>query len=121
LRSGWAGLQCFVQVHRSVRQKDRLTEEMAYFISSLPATTPAAVFGAGIRGHWRIENTLHYVKDVTMKEDASKTRTKNAPQNISLMKNLALNLLRQAGYTNIAQAIRLVANDIPKIWEMVSA
>lgn len=56
-----------------------------------------------------------------MKEDASKTRTKNAPQNISLMKNLALNLLRQAGYTNIAQAIRLVANDIPKIWEMVSA
>jgi predicted transposase YbfD/YdcC len=79
------------------------------------------VFSDGIRGHWRIENSLHYVKDVTMKEDTSRTRTKNAPQNISLMKNLALNLLRQAGYTNIAQAIRLVANDIPKIWEMVSA
>jgi hypothetical protein len=68
-----------------------------------------------------IENTLHYVKDVTMKEDASKTRTGNAPQNISLIKNLALNLLRQSGYTNIAQAIRLIANDIPKIWGMVSA
>ena len=110
-----------MQVRRSARHSDKLTEETAYFISSLPVTTPAAVLGAGIRGHWRIENTLHYVKDVTMKEDASKTRTENAPQNISLIKNLALNLLRQAGYTNIAQAIRLVANDIPKLLELVLA
>jgi predicted transposase YbfD/YdcC len=94
---------------------------MAYFISSLPTTTPAKEFAQGIRGHWHIENSLHYVKDVTMKEDASKTRTQYAPQNNSLIKNIVLNILRQQGYTNIAQAIRLLANDIPKLWKLVSA
>lgn len=81
LREKWMGLQCFIQVHRSVRYRGKLTEETAYFISSLPLAVPATVFGTGIRGHWRIENSLHYVKDVTMKEDASKTRTKGTSQN----------------------------------------
>jgi predicted transposase YbfD/YdcC len=105
-----------------LHKNNKATKETAYFISSLPAaTTSAAKFGAGIRGHWRIENSDHYVKDVTMKEDASKTKTGKAPQNISLIKNIALNLFRRNGYQNIAQAIRLVANDVPKLWEMVSA
>jgi predicted transposase YbfD/YdcC len=85
------------------------------------STTSAAKFGAGIRGHWKIENSDHYVKDVTMKEDASKTKTGKAPQNISLMKNVALNLFRRNGYKSIAQAIRLVANDVPLIWGIISA
>jgi predicted transposase YbfD/YdcC len=98
-----------------------MTEEVAYFISSLPASTPAADFSKGIRGHWSIENSLHYCKDVTFKEDASKVRTKQAPENISVIRNMAINLFRGAGYTNMAQAIRLVANDVPKLWEIVSA
>ena len=120
VRAGWTGLQCFVQVQRSVRHKNKTTEDTAYFISSLPAATPAAVFGAGIRGHWGVE-AMHYTKDVTFKEDASKIRTKQAPENTSLIRNVAINLFRGAGYTNIAQAIRLVANDIPVLWRLVSA
>lgn len=117
----WTGLRCFIQVHRLVVHDTTSTEEMAYFISSLPDTTTAEVFQNGIRGHWTIENSLHYVKDVTFKEDASKTRTKQAPQNISLFKNIAINLLRKHHFSNLAQAIRLIANDIPKLYEIIIA
>jgi predicted transposase YbfD/YdcC len=117
----WAGLACFIQAHRTVEQQGKQTEETAYFISSLPSNTPTEQFASGIRGHWLIENSLHYVKDVTFKEDASKIRTKQAPQNISLIKNMAINLLRGAGYTNMAQAIRLVGHDIGRLWEIVGA
>lgn len=100
--------------------KNKTTEEIAYFISSLPGSTPAAIFADGIRGHWGVE-AMHYTKDVTFKEDASKVRTKQAPENISVIRNIAINIFRGAGYTNMAQAIRLVANDIPTLWEIVSA
>jgi predicted transposase YbfD/YdcC len=107
-------------VHRIVTHQNKRTEELAYFISSLPADTPAAVFAQGIRGHWGVE-AMHYTKDVTFKEDASKVRTKRAPENISLVRNMAINLFRGAGYTNMAQAIRMVAHDIPLLWEIISA
>jgi len=118
---GWIGLESFVRVCRHIVFKGQVSEETAYFISSLPPKTPVSVFGQGIRDHWAIENSLHYVKDVTFKEDASRIMTKNAPQNISLLKNIVINLFRKNNFTNMAQAIRLVANDIPQIWEMVSA
>jgi predicted transposase YbfD/YdcC len=117
----WAGLQCFIQVHRRIRWKGKTTEETAYFISSSPGTTSAEVFAAGVRGHWSIENSLHYTKDVTFKEDASKVRTGQAPENASLIRNIAINLFRMAGYTNMAQAIRLLGHDVEKLWGVVVA
>lgn len=62
-----------------------------------------------------IENSLHYTKDVTFREDYSKIVKKNAPQNMSLVRNIAINIFRLKGYTNMAQAVRLIANDIPKM------
>jgi len=56
-------------VQRKARTKTKQTIETAHFISSLPPTTNAKIFYEGIRSHWRIENGLHYVKDVTFKED----------------------------------------------------
>jgi len=107
-------------VHRKVTHQSKTTEETACFISSLPGTTPAEIFATGIRGHWGVE-AMHYTKDVTFREDASKVRTKRAPENISLVRNMAINLFRGAGYTNMAQAIRMVAHDIPLLWEIISA
>ncbi len=117
----WIGLQTIIKVIRESKTKSYLSEEIAYFISSLPPDTPAKVFNEGIRSHWSIENSLHYVKDVTFKEDASKIRTKNSPQNISLIKNMVINIFRKNGYTNMAQAIRLVANDIPMMQNLMLA
>jgi len=116
--SQWHGLQSLISVHRKVETPKKTIQETAFFISSLPGSTPAQVFGQGIRSHWSIENSLHYVKDVTLNEDASRIRTKQAPENISLIRNIVLNILNKNGYTNKAQASRLLVNDIPAMWKM---
>lgn len=113
----WIGLNQLISIHRIVNTKGNKTEETAYFISSKQSN--AFVYNEGIRLHWAIENSLHYVKDVTLKEDASKIRTGNAPQNISTIKNISINILRKNQYNNMAQAMRLVANDIPLIKSMI--
>lgn len=106
----WAGLKQVISVHRIVKEKGRTREEFAYFISSRQSN--AFFYSQGIRLHWEIGNSLHYVKDVTFEEDASKIRTSHAPQNISTIKNIAINILRKNKYENMAQAMRLVSHDI---------
>lgn len=77
------------------------------------------MYEEGVRSHWSIENSLHWVKDVTLKEDASKIRIGNAPQNISTIKNIGINIFRENNYTNMAQAMRLVANDIKALYNLI--
>jgi predicted transposase YbfD/YdcC len=89
----WSGLQSLVvvQSHRCLWNKD--TVETRYFLSSL--STDASTFAGYIRAHWGVENQLHWCLDVVFKEDASRIRTGHAPHNMSLLRRLALNLLRQ--------------------------
>jgi hypothetical protein len=58
------------------------------------------------RGHWGIENRAHWVRDVTLGEDASRTRTASAPEVMAGLRNAAISLLRLSGATNIAAALR---------------
>jgi predicted transposase YbfD/YdcC len=64
-----------------------------------------------VREHWQIENRLHYVRDVTYREDASRIRTRNAPRVMASLRNLAITALRLTGHTNIAAALRATARD----------
>ncbi len=83
-----------------------------YAITSLgPHQASPAQIAAWIRGHWQIENALHWVRDVTYAEDHSQVRTGNAPQVMATLRNLAISTLRQAGATNIAAALRHHARD----------
>jgi predicted transposase YbfD/YdcC len=66
------------------------------------------------REHWSIENKLHYVRDVTYNEDASRTRTRNGPRVMASFRNLAISTLRLAGNTNIAAALRQTARDFTR-------
>jgi predicted transposase YbfD/YdcC len=59
-----------------------------------------------LRRHWGIENGLHYVRDVTFAEDISRVRTGSGPRIMTSLRNLAIAVLRRAGYTNIAQGLR---------------
>ena len=113
----WVGLKQIVQVLRWTKHKEKETQDIAFYITSI--TLNAQVLYNGIRSHWGIENCLHWVKDVTFKEDASKIRTKNAPQNTSILRNMAINIFRLNEYTNLAQAQRLVANDIKKLIKLM--
>ena len=90
----------------------KLTIERTYLVTSLP---PGAANGSElaswIRGHWRIENQLHHVRDRTFHEDASHIRARHLPRVMVGLRNLAIGVLRQDGHTNIAAALRRTARD----------
>jgi hypothetical protein len=67
-----------------------------------------------VRGHWGIE-TLHHIRDVTFAEDASQTRTDNAPRAMASLRNLAIGILRAHGDRNIAAALRRNARDPTRV------
>jgi predicted transposase YbfD/YdcC len=84
-------------------------------ITSLTAHQAGPTQIAGyVRGHWGIENRLHWVRDVTYGEDASRVRTGTAPRVMAGLRNLAISALRLAGHGNIAQALRHMARDVTR-------
>ena len=88
----WKNLKSigFVDYFRS--EKDgKITCERRYYISSLPNN--AKLLAEAIRGHWSIENQLHWVLDVQFQEDDSRIRKDNAPANLAIIRQIALNLL----------------------------
>jgi predicted transposase YbfD/YdcC len=92
-QSNWSGLQSLVIVHSNRRLWNQDTSEVRYFLSSL--CVDAQTFARYIRAHWSIENQLHWCLDVVFNEDASRIRKDYAPRNMSVLRRLALNLLRQ--------------------------
>lgn len=83
------------------------THEVAYFITSVPRDqADAATLLGWHRGHWGIENRLHYVRDVSFGEDANRTRSGSGPQAMATLRNVAISWLRRCGSTNIAASLR---------------
>lgn len=89
----WEKLQSVGMVNFMRTANGKTTLETRYFISSLP--NDAELLAKAIRGHWNIENQLHWVLDVAFKEDDSRIRKDNAPQNFAILRKIALNLLNQ--------------------------
>lgn len=89
----WADLQTIVRVQRECRIKGKTSIETAYYISSL--TNDAAQLLEATRHHWAIENSFHWVLDVTFHEDDSRIRSGDSPQNMAVFRHLALNILKQ--------------------------
>lgn len=117
LEPGWKGVKTFVKVTREELRGSQVSRTKTYYISS--KMLDAKVFATGIRGHWQIENQLHWVKDVVFKEDSSTRSQKNAATNCSVIKTILLNILRFLGYTGITQAQRWLANDLSGILELL--
>jgi len=91
--SGWPGLRTVLAVEsiRSVNSAPKVESEIRYFLSSCP--DGPAVLGQAIRSHWAIENTLHWVLDVTLREDDSRVRDRTAVRNLALLRKIALNIV----------------------------
>lgn len=105
----WPGVQQVCKIEREVRRKGAVQREVRYAITSLGTSIGPQTLLGYIRGHWKIENKLHYVKDVTLGEDSSQVRSGAAPQVMAVLRNLTLALLRLAGARNIAAILRHIA------------
>jgi hypothetical protein len=112
---GWPALAQVCRIYREVEyvsgaHAGTCRGQWAYALTSLPpAQADARRLERLWRGHWQIENGLHYVRDVTLGEDACQVRCGHAPANFTACRNTALGLLRQAATPNIAAALRRYA------------
>lgn len=120
---GWPGLLTCCKVRRETwGRKGPESHECqdAYLISSLDLRRhTAAELLEFNRGHWRVENSLHHVRDVTMGEDACRVRKGAAPQVLAAVRNATLALLKRAGCTNIAAALRRQSVHVTEALQMI--
>jgi len=110
--SEWPGLEQGLQLERQVcfKKSGQERSEVVSGVTSLSPeqATPSRLLDL-VRGHWHIENTSHWVRDVTFAEDRSQVRCGHIPQVMAALRNLAIGLLRWAGYPNMAAACRQLA------------
>lgn len=92
LFEAWAGMRSVIRVESMRQKEEKVTAEKRYFISSLPPDSER--LAQAIRSHWQVENRLHWCLDVTFGEDANRTRRDHAPQNLNVVRKIAMNLLR---------------------------
>ena len=89
---GWEGIQSIIKITATVIKEGKETKEERYYISSLKGD--AAQANRAIRKHWAIENSLHWVLDVTFNEDDCRVRTGHGAENLSIVRRIALNKLK---------------------------
>ena len=112
-KDDWQGLTSIVMVRATRIIADKTTVENRFYLSSLGAN--AKLIGRSVRRHWSIENSLHWVLDVTLGEDNSRIRTKNAPENMALVRKIALNMIRRVKANSSIKGMRKAAgwnNDV---------
>jgi len=91
----WRDLSTLVKIESSREVKGVRTEDTRYYISDEQITS-ASYYNTLARGHWGIENQLHWHLDVTFNEDNCRTRICNAPENLSTIRKFALQLISDA-------------------------
>jgi predicted transposase YbfD/YdcC len=103
----WPHLGQVCATVRRITRKARTRTETSYAITSLtpPNAGPRRLLDLW-RGHWGIENRLHWVRDVTLDEDRCQVRTGAAPQVLAAIRNTVIGVLRRAGHANVAAALR---------------
>ena len=113
----WPGAAQVGQIESLVEQDGKVSHETRYFITSVPrALGSASHLLAWGRGHWSIENRTHYVRDVTLGEDASRIRKGSGPEIMAAVRNAAIGFLRNTGATNIAETVRRNASQVRSLF-----
>jgi predicted transposase YbfD/YdcC len=110
-RSKWENLNSIGMVISRRTINGKISEEKRHFIASIEPDV--ALFEKGVRGHWSIENSSHYVLDVSFREDDSRIRRDYSPENMAIFRRLAVALLQNENSTkrSIKQKSRLAFRD----------
>jgi predicted transposase YbfD/YdcC len=117
LTQKWTGLTCVIHVHRQRVVQGQLSQVDAYFMSDLVLS--AAEFAQGIRGHWGIENKLHWVKDVVCGEDSNRIRHPSGAVNVAVLGTIALNLHRKAGHDSITEGQLKFGSNVKELTKLI--
>ena len=110
LDSLWIGVGSVIKIERSGTRGNEPYQSISYYLCSL--SPQSRHLADGIRGHWLIENALHWVKDVIYEEDISPQKAGWAPRNLSLLKTWVLTLLRTHGFDSIKGAISEMSHNL---------
>lgn len=110
LKDDWVDLNYIIKVHRVREIQNIKSEETAYFITN--KSSELKELATGIRNHWLIENSLHWVKDVTFGEDRTRHKEIAISENKSIFINFAINILRAHENKYLKRTMRLCCNDI---------
>ena len=92
-KENWKSLKTICMVERERQFEDKTEYETTYYIGSIENN--AEKFAHAVRSHWGIENSLHWVLDVTFREDESRVRKDNAPENLAVLRHIALNMIKK--------------------------
>ena len=114
INPAWKGVQRIVRVERTGTRSGQPYAETMFYISSLGVDAPE--FAGRIRAHWHIENRLHWPKDVVLAEDQAPLCDGYAVVNFAIVRTIAMNLLRQAGFASITKGIRHLAHDVRRLF-----
>jgi predicted transposase YbfD/YdcC len=106
-RAKWPGLQSVIVVVRGRTRGGKNTCERHYYISSKKLAGKR--FLEVIRGHWGIENSLHWVSDVTFDEDRSRVRSDHGPESVAPLRRLAVSMLKAEESNGSIRGRRLIA------------
>ncbi len=112
LRRKWCDVERFIVVSRRSRRGRQDTESMAFYISDLCLS--AKQFCHGIRGHWAIENNLHWVKDVIMQEDDCTAKCGNSAANQAQLRSLIVSAFNQM-FRSVKAAFCALAHNIKEL------
>ena len=110
VKKDWPKAKSIVYVKRITIRKGQKTTTESYYLASLKIS--ASAMAKGIRSHWTIENSLHYVKDVVTHEDAIQIKNTDAAAALSVMRNIAINVFRLNNCNSIKNAIRLYGGNL---------
>ena len=114
----WKNLRRFIHVHKHTIHSKGESHNDRFYISD-HFTTDAEFFHQGIRGHWKIENSLHWVKDVVHGEDSNRVRTANGPINTATFSAIAINIHRKNGHYSITDGQLYFSNKIKELFEII--
>lgn len=107
----YAGLKKIISIRRKRKTKHGESDSTHYYITSLESNDPK-LFLDLIRKHWWVENKLHYVKDVILKEDQTSFRTYDRIKKNAVYRNVTINFLKLNGFQSIKQGLERCANNI---------
>lgn len=118
MKNKWKGLQSYISVRRQGIRDGKEFDTTTFYISSEKKS--AWSFAQAIRGHRKIENTLHWTKDVVQNEDNCGLAKPQAAINMAVIRDISFNLLVMNGFKSISQGISAMGDNIKTMWNIVT-